>query len=202
MKYLKLSLSLLLGLTAASNAVLAQTAYVARQANMLAGPGTEYQAVAILMPGVMVEVQGCLTDYHWCDVVTGPNRGWVYGGNISYPYQGGNVPLISYGTAIGVGIVAFSVGNYWDRHYVGRPWYPQRQLWINRPPPPYSHNPPGPQHRPPAPRQPAQHSDARHDGPHLPPQGQAAQGEPQSAPRPRGPKGDHRPARDREQGGK
>ncbi len=149
MNYLKALLSLTVALAGVPAASLAQSAYVAKQVNLRAGPGTEYPVVAILMAGVTVEVQGCLSDYRWCDVVTGVNRGWIYGGNIVYPYQGSSVPVINYGAVIGIGIVAFGLASYWDQHYVARPWYPQRQRWINRPPPGHAPRAPLPAHRPP-----------------------------------------------------
>ena len=109
-----------------------QSAYVSREVNLRAGPSSDYPVVAILGAGVTIAVEGCMSDYRWCDVSVGPNRGWLYAGNIVYPYQGANVPLLTYGTAIGIGVVAFSVGHYWDDYYRARPWYPQRQRWIER----------------------------------------------------------------------
>jgi uncharacterized protein YraI len=111
----------------------AQLAYTSNGVNLRAGPAVEYPVVAILPAGMPISVEGCLSDYRWCDVVAGPNRGWVYAGNIVYPYQGANVPVLTYGAVIGLGVLAFSVGNYWDNHYRGRPWYSQRQVWIDRP---------------------------------------------------------------------
>ena len=134
-------------------------AYTAKDVHLRAGPARDYPVVAILPAGVEIVVQGCVGDYTWCDVIAGANRGWVYAGNIVYPYQGANVPLLTYGEAVGIGILTFSVLSYWDSYYVGRPWYAERQVWINRPPPPLRreiHRPPihGPavapgEHRPP-----------------------------------------------------
>lgn len=109
-----------------------QMAYVSKEVNLRAGPSSDYPVVAILGAGVTITVEGCLSDYRWCDVSVGPNRGWLYAGNIVYPYQGENVPLLTYGSAIGIGVVVFSIGHYWDDYYRYRPWYPQRQLWIDR----------------------------------------------------------------------
>src|SRR5665647_2563998 len=112
-----------------------QLAYTSKDVNLRAGPSMDYPVAATLPAGVSISVEGCLSDYRWCDVVAGPNRGWVYAGNIVYPYQGSTVPVLTYGAMIGIGIIAFSIGNYWDDHYRARPWYPQRHLWINRPQP-------------------------------------------------------------------
>ena len=204
MKYMKVVAGLTVALAALPGVSQAQLAYAAKQVNLRAGPGMEYPVVAILLAGVPVTVQGCLADYHWCDVEAGPSRGWVYGANIVYPYQGANVPVISYGSVIGIGVLAFSVVNYWDQHYVGRPWYPQRHRWINRPPPP-PHAPPvqrpappeqrGPTgHRPPLQVEPLQ---ARPQGVPLAAPQQREQG---PAQRPQEPREAHRGPREKEQG--
>ncbi len=177
---------MLLSLAALPAVASAELAYAARQLHLRAGPAIDYPVVLTLPAGVVLDVQGCLSDYRWCDVVAGPDRGWVYAANIVYSYQGAPVPVLNYGAVIGIGIIAFSLGTYWDTHYVGRPWYPQRQLWIRRAPPPRfvppGHRPPPavlPGHRPPNAQRPApaerrqgrpasvQHPDERH-----PPQGE------------------------------
>jgi uncharacterized protein YraI len=109
-----------------------QYGYAARDINLRAGPSRDYPVVAVVPAGVSILVEGCLNDYRWCDISSGPDRGWVYAGNITYTYHGSRVPLISYGAMLGIGILAFSVGDYWDNHYQARPWYPQRQQWVNR----------------------------------------------------------------------
>jgi len=155
-----------------------QWAYAAKDINLRAGPSTDYPIIVTLLAGASIAVQGCLEDYSWCDVVAEPYRGWVYAGNIAYPYQGSNVPVISYGAAIGIGILAFSIGSYWDRYYRAAPWYPQRDYWINRPPPPRV---PGGYHpRPPRP-------DYGHDGWQRPPQVQGPTGGQRPPPQGQGP---------------
>lgn len=161
LKALCLSLAACAAMPATSHAH--EAAYVSADVHLRAGPARDYPAVAILRPGVTISVVGCLSDYAWCDVAVGPDRGWIYGGYIVYPYQGTYVPVITYGPMIGVGIVTFNLGIYWDEYYRARPWYPQRELWIARPypapvpygyrvPPPkpgaYPGGGPRPQHRP------------------------------------------------------
>ena len=116
-------------------AALAQEAYTNRTANVRAGPDRSYPVVAQLPPGAGLQVMGCIDDYSWCDVVFGDNRGWVYAGSLVYPYQSGRVPILGYGAVIGLPIITFSIGSYWDRYYRGRPWYRNRSYWVNRPPP-------------------------------------------------------------------
>jgi uncharacterized protein YraI len=110
-----------------------QLAYASKPVNMRAGPSSDYPVVATLASGTSMTIFGCLQSYKWCDVVVGNSRGWVYSGNIVYPYLGRNVPVMSYGPTIGLGIVSFSIGNYWDNYYTDYPWYPQRQNWASRP---------------------------------------------------------------------
>ncbi|MDR3367653.1 SH3 domain-containing protein [Rhodoferax sp.] len=134
----------LTGLPVASSAQ--QLGYAAKEINLRAGPSRDYPVVAVIGSGVSFVVDGCVADYRWCDVTVGQDRGWVYAGNIIYSYQGASVPLLSYGAALGIGIIAFSVGDYWDSYYRNRPWYPQRQRWMDRPQPvfrPQPHGRPG-----------------------------------------------------------
>ena len=112
----------------------AQPAYTAGAVSLHAGPGTDYPVVALLDGGLAVNVQGCTPDYGWCDVVAGGYRGWLYARDIRYVYQGALVPLIDYGAAIGIGVVTFVIGHYWQQHYVGRPWYRHLPHWSHRPP--------------------------------------------------------------------
>jgi uncharacterized protein YraI len=110
-----------------------QLAYASKAISLRAGPSRDYPVVATLASGSSMTIYGCLQGYKWCDVVVGRSRGWVYSGNIVYPYLGRNVPVMTYGPTIGLGIVQFSIGNYWDNYYTDYPWYPQRQNWSNRP---------------------------------------------------------------------
>ncbi|MFC0691945.1 SH3 domain-containing protein [Paraburkholderia humisilvae] len=118
-------------------------AFTNRPANVRAGPGRDYPIVTQLAYGAPVTVAGCLSDYSWCDVALPRSRGWVYARSLNYPYQGSYVPVISYGPAIGLPVVPFSIGPYWSSHYRGKPWYRDQSRWAHRPPPR-----PGPGHRP------------------------------------------------------
>src|SRR5450759_230430 len=133
MRYSIFSGILATALVALPAGAFAQEAYTAKVANLRAGPDASYPVVAIIQAGTPLSLQGCESDYRWCDVVVGPYRGWLYAGNIAYPYQGSRVPLIGIGAAVGIGIIGFSVGEYWDHYYRSRPWYGQRQSWVDRP---------------------------------------------------------------------
>lgn len=73
-------------------------AYTSSTVNVRAGPASDYPVVTQLPGGVPVTVMGCVSNYQWCDVAAPNLRGWVYAGRLSYPYQGSNVPVMSYGT--------------------------------------------------------------------------------------------------------
>jgi uncharacterized protein YraI len=130
-------------LMALSGAAFAQSAaYTSQPVDVYAGPASDYPVVAEVPPGVELAVNGCVSDYSWCDVSTSEFRGWVYGGYLSYPYEGSEVPIMTYGVQIGLPVVTFSIGAYWDRYYHDRPWYHDRDRWANHPPP---HGGPPPQ---------------------------------------------------------
>ena len=114
----------------------AQLANVTTESNLRSGPSEDYPLVAILGPNVQVSVQACVEDYTWCDVLVGDNpsmQGWVYAGNLVYPYQSTRLPIITYGLQIGLAVEAFNIEEYWDRHYRDRPWYPSRGQYPQHP---------------------------------------------------------------------
>ncbi|MEP6995865.1 MAG: SH3 domain-containing protein [Acidobacteriota bacterium] len=130
-------------------AAFGQTAFTAKAVKMRAGPSPDFPVVSMVRPSVSVQVAGCVDDWTWCDVTAGLDRGWVYAGNLVYPYQGRRVTILANGPVIGLPIITFSIGPYWDSYYRGRPWYGRRSYWIGRPPPPHWIG------RPPRPRPPA-----------------------------------------------
>jgi len=100
-----------------------------------AGPAPDYPVVTQLPGSATVTVMGCVAGYSWCDVVVPGVRGWVYGGALYYPYQGSTVPALTYGAALGLPIVGFTLGSYWDSYYRGRPWFHDRSRWMHHAPP-------------------------------------------------------------------
>src|SRR5208283_860241 len=124
-------------LIAAPVAVMAQNAYTVKDANVRAGPDRTYPLVTRLASGVPLQVMGCLDDWSWCDVTFADNRGWVYGPNLSYLYEGDRVPLYTYAPSLGIPVETFSIGVYWDEYYRQRPWYSGRDQWVQRAPPPH-----------------------------------------------------------------
>jgi len=143
-------------------AAAAQDAFTRGAVNLRAGPSSSYPLVATLAPGQSVQVMGCTSGYGWCDVVLPDGlRGWAYAGSLDYAYQEQRVPLAGYGAVIGVPIVTFAIGSYWNNYYRDRPWYNQPRWWGGRPPPP-----PVPGWRPPPPPVPGWHPNPWPGGAH------------------------------------
>src|SRR5580658_4076853 len=144
-----------LSLAAWTSQALAFTAMVTTHAHLRAGPDINYPSVALLPPGVVVQVYGCEQGYGWCDASLGLDRGWIDAAYLQAAAPSGPVVLSSGALVLGVPIIAFSFNNYWDSYYRGRPWYGRRSYYYTywnryphgRPPPPPYHRPPG--YRPP-----------------------------------------------------
>jgi len=128
----------------AAQAFAQSVAYTSTPVNLYAGPSGDYPVVSGLGAGQPVTVMGCVSDYSWCDVALADLRGWVYAAYLTYPYEGQYVPLESYGSVIGLPIVGFSLGAYWDSYYRNRPWYGERGRFAHVPSPGYGARPSGP----------------------------------------------------------
>jgi uncharacterized protein YraI len=131
------------------SAALAQYAFTTTTVDMRAGPDGSYPLVLRVYPNTQVLIHGCISNWSWCDVTVGYERGWIYAPNLWYPYQGSNVVIYGNGPILGLPIVTFSIAPYWDHWYRNRPWWYQRNDWYYRAPPPPRPPPPG--WRPPRP---------------------------------------------------
>jgi uncharacterized protein YraI len=131
----------------------ANDGFLVSDISLQSGPDSEYPPIGDLQAGTEVDVQGCIEGYAWCDVIVGDDRGWVPGSYLEEEYENQPVFLVDYGPRIGIPVVSFSIGAYWDAHYHNRPFYGQRTEWVNRhftprspPRPSVAHAPPLPNH--------------------------------------------------------
>jgi uncharacterized protein YraI len=113
--------------------------------NFRTGPDTDFPAVDVIPEGEPVDIRGCLDDESWCDVIWAGQRGWVYSEYLAFEQRGRYVALPDVGlAAFSIPVVRFAAADYWDRYYVGRPWYKERTRWIGHKvrPRPGWHRPP------------------------------------------------------------
>ena len=121
----------LLGLAAAIISFAAMTAavqaapgFATADVNSRTGPDIEFPSAGIIPEGAPIDVQGCLNDESWCDVIWKGNRGWVFSEYLGFDYRGQIVLLPDAGPAVfSIPVVVFSTAEYWGRYYVGRSWY-------------------------------------------------------------------------------
>jgi uncharacterized protein YraI len=124
-RYLLLAAVALSGALAAPGIAAAQSiAYAVPYGttNMRAGPGLEYQVIAIIRGGSAVTVYGCVRDFSWCDSSVQNIRGWVSTTRLQFQYGGNLVPFQGYYSYFNAPIIQFDFG-YWDRYYQDEPWY-------------------------------------------------------------------------------
>jgi uncharacterized protein YraI len=100
--------------------------WAVRTATMRAGPDYDYPPVQRIGRNARVAIFGCLNDWSWCDVGYRYDRGWVEGRDLVADYRGRRQGISSY---LGIGILSFIFGNYWDSHYRGRTFYNERSRW-------------------------------------------------------------------------
>lgn len=121
-----------LALAALPAIALAEDAFTMQQTDIYAGPSSDYPQIASLPPNTEVGVAGCLSDWSWCDVRFANDRGWIWAGDLGYPYEGRRVAIIEFGPRLHLPAVTFSINSYWDTHYRSRPFYRERNVYVSR----------------------------------------------------------------------
>lgn len=105
--------------------------YVTARVNLRAGPDGGYPVVRVLKPDQRVELQGCLQNGQWCEVVAYNGiHGWVYS-----PYlrrSGGQKITIIESGPYGSRILIFRPNDYWNKYYRKESFYTDRYRWIPR----------------------------------------------------------------------
>jgi uncharacterized protein YraI len=122
----------MMGAFLAPGVAAAANAYTTGNVNSRAGPSVNFPRVATLLAGVAVTIHGCVSDLGWCDTSWRGQRGWVSGRYLEYLYDDRRVVVQDYGRRMGVPIVSFQFGSYWDRHCSDRPWYRDQPRWRER----------------------------------------------------------------------
>lgn len=120
-------------LAVVASPVLAEAAtrgYSTANVNMRSGPSTAYPAVVVVPNGANVTIHGCLQDRPWCDVSFRGGRGWVAGRYVQAEYRSNRVYVEPQRYPdLGVPVITFEVGRYWDQNYRGRDFYRERDRW-------------------------------------------------------------------------
>ncbi|MQT14992.1 SH3 domain-containing protein [Segnochrobactrum spirostomi] len=101
--------------------------FVVANVNLRAGPGTQFPPVALVPAGSPVTMYGCTAGYAWCDVSWGPSRGWMAQRYLRLAYQNTQAPVPGFAAVVGLPIVTFEIGPYWNAYYAGQPWF--GNLW-------------------------------------------------------------------------
>lgn len=109
-----------------------QVATTTSSVNLRAGPDRSMPSVTSLLSNTSVSVVGCVANWSWCDVIAGRERGWVYTRYLSVAFNGSAITIVNGGPNLGLQVVDFSLGPYWDEHYQGRIWYAQKASWQQR----------------------------------------------------------------------
>ncbi|HET7062816.1 MAG TPA: SH3 domain-containing protein [Rudaea sp.] len=116
---------------AAASSAFAGQGYLIANVTLRAGPDMGYPSVVGLRAGTPVGIEGCVDGWSWCDVTAGYDRGWVSANYLQEDYQGQRVLVPQYGVQIGIPIVSFVFGSYWDNYYSNRSWYHNRDHWSH-----------------------------------------------------------------------
>ena len=118
--------------TFGSAAAHAERAFTMADVNLRTGPDVAFPSIDVILEGETVDIAGCLRDESWCDVSWEGGRGWVFSEYLAVEDDGHMVALLDVGlVGFRIPYVTFVATDYWDRYYVGRPWYEDRHRWFS-----------------------------------------------------------------------
>jgi uncharacterized protein YraI len=105
---------------------MAANGFTTANVNLRAGPSTGYPVVTTVPANSPVQIFGCVKASSWCDTQWLGQRGWVSSAYLSAAWR--QAPYVVYDR-----------NAYYNRYYVGRPWYaprvfigPNRQCYRGR----------------------------------------------------------------------
>jgi uncharacterized protein YraI len=112
---------------------LAAEAYTTSTSWLRTGPDSNFPVIERVPRSSLVDVIGCTDGYDWCDIDFDGERGWFLGSRLQFVYQGQRGSLRELAPLLGLMILQFSFGDYWNDHYRERPWFNDRnrQIWQN-----------------------------------------------------------------------
>ncbi len=117
-----------------STAAFAANGSTSQGVEIQAGPGSEYPDVMRLAPNLKITIHACTRAWDWCDIEWRGNRGWAPAAALDYRLDDTLLPVSDFGPRVGLPQVEFNLTRYWDANYRQRPWYSQRQEWVERGP--------------------------------------------------------------------
>lgn len=147
-----------LGAASSASAQSARIVEVNRVTPLYSGPSHGFNVVANIPGRNSVVLNGCLSDYAWCEVSYRNTRGWVDADDLRYMRNNQPYTIYSSRNWLSYPVLTFSLGNYWNSNYRGQVWYrdinrynsydwrQHNNRWDNRPnpghrPPPHSGRP-------------------------------------------------------------
>jgi len=107
--------------------------YTNSSAELLAGPGSDFPAVAHVASGVNIDIMGCVNGFTWCDVSWNGNRGWIDANYLDSIYKDRHVKVTEYGSQEKLPVVVFEQKSYWDNYYRDQPFYTEHRYWTTNP---------------------------------------------------------------------
>ncbi|KAB2867767.1 MAG: DUF1236 domain-containing protein [Bauldia sp.] len=91
-----------------SGSAMAFPSYSAAHLNIRTGPGGQYPVIATTGFNNEVDVNGCLKDVSWCDVVWNGIRGWAAGQYLDYDASDGIALLPQAGSKVQIPVVTYT----------------------------------------------------------------------------------------------